>query len=129
MEKLLAVDGNSLMYRAFFALPEMNNSKGVPTNAVYGFLNMLLKMLDNEKPEYVLIAFDEHAPTFRHGMYDAYKAGRPETPEALRTQMPLIREILRQMGIAEISKAGWKRTTCWAFIPAAQNAPTPCRCW
>ncbi len=106
MNKLLAVDGNSLLYRSFFALPEMNSEEGVPTNAVYGFLNMLLKMLSEERPSHVLIAFDEHGPTFRHKVFGEYKAGRPETPESLRTQMTLARELLGQMGVATVSKPG-----------------------
>ena len=76
--KCLIVDGNSLMYRAFFALPPMD-SGGVPTNAVHGFLLMLLKAVEEYKPEYCVVAFDEKAPTFRHSMYEDYKANRPKT--------------------------------------------------
>lgn len=98
-EKLLiAIDGNSLLHRAYYALPPMTSRDGTPTGAVHGFLSMLLKLLER-KPDYLVVAFDMHGPTFRHAQYEDYKAGRRETPEELRPQFPLLQEILRKMGI------------------------------
>ena len=99
----IIIDGNSLMYRAFFALQTPMNAKdGTPTGALHGFLNMLFKLLDRE-PEHMAVAFDLHGPTFRHKEYEDYKAGRKPTPEDLIAQMPLIQEILRAMGIAVLT--------------------------
>lgn len=98
MQKLIAIDGNSLMHRAYWAIPAMSAKTGVPTNAVYGFVNMLLRLLQYE-PGYMVVAFDMHGPTFRHEEYDQYKAGRRETPDDLRAQFPVIQDLLRQMGI------------------------------
>ena len=108
MNKLVVIDGNSLMHRAFHALPPMNNSKGTPTNAIYGFMNMLLKVLAEEQPDHLMVAFDMHAPTFRHLAYDAYKAGRKATPDDLRAQFPLIRELLSKMGVAVCEQEGYE---------------------
>lgn len=99
--KLIAIDGNSLMYRAYYALPNMTNRKGVPTGALHGFLSMLLKLIEM-KPDYLLVAFDMPIKTFRHEQYDAYKAGRRETPPELIEQMKILRGILPQMGIRVI---------------------------
>ena len=99
MKKLIAIDGNSLMHRAYYALPSMTAKDGTPTGAIYGFVGMLLKLLSYE-PDYLLVAFDMHGPTFRHEQYGQYKAGRRETPEDLRAQFPLLKELLREMGIA-----------------------------
>lgn len=108
MSKLVVIDGNSLMHRAYHALTPMSNTKGVPTNAVYGFMNMLLKVIDEEAPQYLLVAFDMHAPTFRHKQYPEYKAGRRPTPDDLRAQFPLIKELLRKMGIAVCEQEGYE---------------------
>ncbi|MBQ3108313.1 MAG: DNA polymerase I [Clostridia bacterium] len=99
MKKLIAIDGNSLMHRAYYALPAMTTKTGVPTGAIYGFLNMLLKLTAME-PDYLVVAFDMHGPTFRHEMLDEYKAGRRETPEDLRPQFPELKSLLIDMGIA-----------------------------
>ncbi len=99
MRKLIAIDGNSLMHRAFYALPPMTTAGGVPTGALHGFLSMLLKLTAME-PEYLLVAFDVHGPTFRHEFYDAYKAGRRETPDDLKKQFPILKELLTEMGVA-----------------------------
>ncbi len=107
-EKIVLVDGYSLMYRAFHALPILDNGEGVYTNAVYGFMNMLFKVLSDEAPEYLAVAFDEHEKTFRHIHFDAYKAGRAPTPEELRPQIPLIREMLSVMNIPQISLKGYE---------------------
>ena len=99
--KLIAIDGNSLMFRAFYALPGMTNREGVPTGALHGFLSMLMKLIDM-KPDYMLVGFDMPAKTFRHEAYPEYKAGRKETPEELKAQFPLLKGILAEMGIAVI---------------------------
>ncbi len=99
MARLIAIDGNSLMHRAFHALPlTMTNKEGTPTGAIYGFLSMLLRLVQ-QKPEYLLVAFDMHGSTFRHDEYSEYKAGRKATPDELRTQFAIIRELLPSMGI------------------------------
>ena len=97
-DTFLIVDGNSLMYRAFHALPIMDN-QGVYTNAIFGFLNMLLKVIKEENVRYLAVCFDEHGPTFRHTVYADYKAGRAETPVELRQQFETIRTLLSDMGI------------------------------
>ena len=99
MEKLIAIDGNSLMHRAYYALPAMAAKDGTPTGAIYGFLGMLLKLIERQ-PDYMVVAFDMHGPTFRHEAYKEYKAGRRATPEDLRPQFPMLQDILRAMGIA-----------------------------
>ena len=98
MERLIAIDGNSLLYRAYYALPDMATRDGVPTGALHGFLTMLLKLAQTE-PDYLAVAFDVHEPTFRHRRYAAYKAGRRETPEDLMRQFPQIRELLGEIGV------------------------------
>ncbi len=105
-EKILLVDGHSIMNRAYYGLPLLTNSEGLHTNALLGFCNILLKVLDEEKPDYLTVAFDEHAPTFRHEMYEAYKGTRHAMPDELREQMPVIRELLEAMGVVTVSKEG-----------------------
>ena len=99
MQKLIAIDGNSLMHRAYYALPSMTAADGTPTGALHGFLGMLLKLAATA-PDYLVVAFDMHGPTFRHAVYDAYKAGRRPTPDDLRAQFPLLKELLGEMGVA-----------------------------
>ncbi|MRG87671.1 DNA polymerase I [Salinibacillus xinjiangensis] len=98
-DKLVLIDGNSILYRAFFALPLLNNDKGVYTNAVYGFTTMLLKILEEEKPSHVLVAFDAGKTTFRHKTYTEYKGGRQKTPPELSEQFPLVKELLGNFDI------------------------------
>ncbi|MFK2824634.1 DNA polymerase I [Bacillus sp. B190/17] len=100
-KKIVLIDGNSVAYRAFFALPLLNNNKGVHTNAVYGFTMMLLKVLEEEKPTHLLVAFDAGKTTFRHKTYGEYKGGRQKTPPELSEQFPYIRELLKAYGIAQ----------------------------
>ena len=95
MEKLVLIDGNSLINRAFYAMPILTTKQGVFTNAVYGFMNMFTKMLSDEAPTYVAVAFDLKAPTFRHKIYDQYKGTRKPMPEELRPQIPLLKEVLK----------------------------------
>ncbi|WP_040212176.1 DNA polymerase I [Clostridium polynesiense] len=99
MEKLLLLDSNSIMNRAFYALPPLTNAEGLHTNAVYGFVNMLFKMYEEIKPDYVVAAFDRKAPTFRHTEYAEYKAGRKKMPPELAEQFPVIKELLDLMAI------------------------------
>lgn len=98
--KLVLIDGNSIIYRAFFALPLLNNDKGVYTNAVYGFTTMLLRILEEEKPTHMLVAFDAGKTTFRHKTYKEYKGGRQKTPPELSEQFPLMKELLDAFQIA-----------------------------
>lgn len=104
MEKLILIDGNSLINRAFYALPILNNVKGEPVNAVYGFANMLIRAINDYKPDYIAVAFDLHAPTFRHKMYAEYKAGRRKMPEELALQLPILKDMLRLMNIKILEK-------------------------
>jgi DNA polymerase-1 len=109
-DRLLLLDGHSLAYRAFFALPIENFSTttGQPTNAVYGFTAMLINVLRDEKPTHVAVAFDRGEPTFRHEQYVEYKANRRETPEDFRSQLSLIFEVLDALGIRRLSAAGYE---------------------
>ena len=106
-DTFLIVDGNSLMHRAFHALPLMD-ADGIYTNAIYGFLNMLLKVIKEEDVRYIAVCFDEHGPTFRHTAYADYKAGRSATPDELRQQFRTIRELLTDMGIRWFTLMGWE---------------------
>ena len=99
-KKLVLIDGNSIAYRAFFALPLLNNDKGIHTNAVYGFTMMLMKILEDEKPTHMLVAFDAGKTTFRHKTFTEYKGGRQKTPPELSEQFPFIRELLDAYGIS-----------------------------
>ncbi len=105
-EKIVLIDGHSILNRAFFGLPDLTNSEGLHTNAIYGFLNIMLKLLDEEKPEYLTVAFDVHAPTFRHEMYEEYKGTRKPMADELRQQVPVMKEVLRSMGIRIIEQEG-----------------------
>ncbi|MCP2605177.1 DNA polymerase I, partial [Candidatus Aminicenantes bacterium AH-873-B07] len=98
-KKIFLVDGNSLVYRAYFALPRLTTRKGFPTNAVYGFINMLRKLIKNENPEYFVVAFDVKGPTLRHKLFKEYKAQRPPMPNELQMQIPYIKEILKALNI------------------------------
>ena len=106
--KILLIDGHSIMSRAFYGIPELTNSQGLHTNAVYGFLNILLKVLDQEQADHLAVAFDVHEPTFRHKMFDAYKGTRKPMPPELHEQIPLIQEVLRSMHIPLLMKGGYE---------------------
>lgn len=107
-KKLVLIDGHSILNRAFFGLPDLTNSEGLHTNAVYGFLNILFKILEEEKPDYLTVAFDVHAPTFRHKMFDAYKGTRSPMDDALRQQVPLMKEMLTAMGVRIVEMEGYE---------------------
>jgi len=106
--KLLLLDGNSLLYRAFFALPPMSAPDGRPTNAVYGFMNMLLRLVADEPPDYIAVAFDKSRVTFRNAEFTEYKATRAATPDDLRPQFPILREVLAALGIAACELDGFE---------------------
>ena len=108
MEKLVLIDGHSILNRAFYGVPNLTNSEGLHTNAVYGFLNILFKVLDEEKADYLAVAFDLKAPTFRHKMFDAYKGTRKPMPEELHEQVPLMKEVLTAMGVPILTKEGYE---------------------
>ena len=104
--KIVLIDGHSILNRAFYGVPDLTNSEGLHTNAIYGFLNILFKILEEEKPEYLTVAFDVHAPTFRHEMFADYKGTRKPMMEELRQQVPVMKEVLRAMGVKIIEQAG-----------------------
>ena len=105
-EKLVLIDGHSILNRAFYGVPDLTNGQGLHTNAVYGFLNIMFKILEEESPDYLAVAFDVHAPTFRHQIYKEYKGTRKEMPGELREQIPVMKEMLRAMGIVIMEQAG-----------------------
>lgn len=107
-EKLVLIDGHSILNRAFFGIPDLSNSEGLHTNAVYGFLNILFRILEEEHPDYLTVAFDVSAPTFRHQMYADYKGTRKPMAEELRQQVPVMKEVLRAMGVVVVEKAGYE---------------------
>jgi DNA polymerase-1 len=107
-DKLVLIDGHSILNRAFFGLPDLTNSEGLHTNAVYGFLNIMFKILEEEKPDYLVVAFDVHAPTFRHKMFDGYKGTRKPMAEELREQVPLMKDMLHAMGVCVVEKEGYE---------------------
>lgn len=104
--KLVLIDGNSIINRAFYGVPELTNREGLHTNAIYGFLNILFKTMEEEEPSHLMVAFDEKAPTFRHKMFDAYKGTRKPMPGELREQVPVLKEILQAMNICIYSQEG-----------------------
>src|SRR5690606_25531259 len=108
MEKLILIDGNSIAYRAFFALPLLNNASGLHTNAVFGFTTMLLKLIEEEQPTHFLVAFDAGKVTFRHKDYEDYKGGRAKTPPELSEQFPVIKELLNAFGIRQFELEGYE---------------------
>ena len=104
--KIVLIDGHSILNRAFYGLPDLTNAEGLHTNAVYGFLTIMFKILEEEKPDYLTVAFDVHAPTFRHEMYAEYKGTRKPMAEELRQQVPVIKEVLHAMGVVTIECPG-----------------------
>lgn len=107
-EKLVLIDGHSILNRAFFGIPDLTNSEGLHTNAVYGFLNILFKILEEEKPNYLTVAFDLSAPTFRHKMFAEYKGTRKPMADELREQVPVMKEMLAAMGVTVVTKEGYE---------------------
>lgn len=107
-KNIYLVDGTSYIHRAYHAVGSLSNSKGFPTNAIYVFTRMLIKLLSEEKPEYMVVALDAKGPTFRHKIYADYKANRPPTPEDLIVQIPKIKEIINKLGIKLIELEGYE---------------------
>ena len=108
MDKLVLIDGNSLLNRAFYAMSVFTTKDGLPTNGVFGFVKLLLKIIDDEKPKYLAVAFDLHAPTFRHKMYADYKGTRKPMPEELVVQVPVLKDLLRAMKVCIVEKEGYE---------------------
>lgn len=108
MSKLMILDGNSIVNRAYYGIRQLNAPDGTPTNGIYGFLAILQKLLENQQPDALCVAFDVHAPTFRHRMYSEYKGKRKPMPEDLVVQIPVLKEVLQAMGIRCYEKAGWE---------------------
>ena len=108
MDKLVLIDGHSILNRAFYGIPDLTNAEGLHTNAVYGFLNIMFKILEEEQADHLAVAFDLNCPTFRHKMYDQYKGTRKPMPEELREQVPLMKEVLKAMGIPIMTLEGYE---------------------
>ncbi|MDO4966841.1 MAG: DNA polymerase I [Lachnospiraceae bacterium] len=108
MKKIVLIDGNSIINRAFYGVPDLTNSEGLHTNAIYGFLNIMNSILDEEKPDYLTVAFDVKHPTFRHEMYADYKGTRKGMPDELREQVPVLKELLKAMGVVTLEKPGYE---------------------
>ena len=107
-EKIVLIDGHSIIHRAFYGVPDLTNAEGLHTNGIFGFLNIMFRILDEEKPDYLVVAFDLTAPTFRHEMYEAYKGTRKPMPEELREQVPVMKEVLKAMGIPILQLEGYE---------------------
>ena len=107
-EKIVLIDGHSILNRAFYGVPDLTNAEGLHTNAIYGFLNIMFKILDEEKPDYMAVAFDRKEPTFRHEMYAAYKGTRKPMPTELKEQVPVMKDLLLAMEICVLEHAGWE---------------------
>ena len=105
---LYLIDGSGYLYRAFFALPELSTTSGVPTNAVYGFITMLQKVVRERKPQYLAVAFDEKGPTVRHQAYAEYKSHRPLMPDTLSRQIPYIHRAVQGYGIPVVKLEGYE---------------------
>ncbi len=120
--KLLVLDGNSLVNRAFYGIKILTTKDNRPTNAIYGFLNILLNLLRENQPDEVAIAWDLKAPTFRHKMYDGYKATRHGMPEELAQQMPVLKELLAELGFVMVSREGWEADDLLGTLSAAAAA-------
>lgn len=116
MKKLVLIDGSSYIYRAFYALPPLTNSKGMPTGAIYGFVRMLLKLLKDLNPDYIAVVFDKSAKTFRQDIDKEYKATRKETPDELKVQIPKVKELIKDMGIEVLEKEGYEADDIIAYL-------------
>ncbi len=122
MKKLLVIDANSILNRCFYGVAPLSAPDGLPTNALYGMMNVLLSQLDHVKPDYVAAAYDVHHPTFRHDMYAEYKAGRHETPAELLAQFPYSKEVFEAMGVAVVEKAGFEADDILGTLTAEAEA-------
>lgn len=120
--KLMVIDGNSLINRAFYGIRMLTTKDGQPTNAVYGFVNILLKLLDEEKPDALCVTFDRKAPTFRHLAYEGYKAQRKGMPDELAAQLPVLKDVLAAMNIPRYELDGWEADDLIGTIAARDTA-------
>jgi len=116
MPAVYLIDGNSYIFRAFYAIKRLSTSSGFPTNAIYGFINMILRLLRERSPDYLAVVFDSSEPTERHQLYDEYKAQRPSLPEELRVQIPIIKEFIRAFNIKAIEVPGYEADDVLATI-------------
>jgi len=128
LKKLILLDGNSLANRAFYALPLLSTEQGVYTNAVYGFTTMLLKLLEEERPTHMLVAFDAGKRTFRHDTYGEYKGGRQKTPPELSEQFPLLKELLAALSIPQFEMELYEADDIIGTL-ADQRWPKDMTCW
>ncbi|MCK9480043.1 MAG: DNA polymerase I, partial [Firmicutes bacterium] len=124
MTKLAAIDGNSLINRAFYAMPPLTNSKGQFTNAVYGFTTMLIRLIADLQPQHIAVAFDLPGKTFRHTLYEGYKATRKGMPDELAEQVPLLKELLRVMGICIVEREGLEADDMLGALAAQYSGKT-----
>ena len=124
MEKLVLIDGNSLLNRAFYATPVFTTKAGLPTNGVFGFIKLVLKIISDKKPTHFAVAFDLHAPTFRHTIYDGYKAGRKPMPEELAVQIPVLKDVLSIMGIKICEMQGYEADDILGTLAKKFQLPT-----
>ena len=108
MSKLVLIDGHSIINRAFYGVPDLTNASGLHVNAVYGFLNIMFKVIDDEGPDYICVAFDRHEPTFRHEQYAEYKGTRKPMPVELKEQVPVVKDVLHAMDIVTFERPGWE---------------------
>jgi DNA polymerase-1 len=123
LEKMMLIDGNSLIHRAFHALPPLRTSKGIYTNAVFGFLNMFFRLSKEQDPDYIMVAFDKKGPTFRHDTYSAYKATRPRTPDELVIQFDMLKDVLTALNIVYVEKEGLEADDLLGIVSKkAENA-------
>lgn len=125
--KLLVIDGNSILNRAFYGIKLLTTKEGRYTNGIYGFLTILLKLKEECSPDAVAVAFDVKAPTFRHALYDGYKAQRKGMPAELAQQMPTLKELLAALGYKTVEKQAGKPMIFWELLPI--NAKTMMCVW
>ena len=124
MEKLLLLDSNSLLHRAYYALPGLTDSKGNPTGAIFGFVSMLARLIKEEKPTHIAAAFDLKAPTFRHNMYAGYKATRKPMPEELVKQVPVLKKLIGDLGIKIVELEGYEADDIIGTLAKRFSCPT-----
>ena len=124
MEKLLLLDSNSLLHRAYYALPGLTDSKGNPTGAIFGFVSMLARLIKEEKPTHIAAAFDLKAPTFRHNMYSGYKATRKPMPEELVKQVPVLKKLIGDLGIKIVELEGYEADDIIGTLAKRFSCPT-----
>ena len=124
MEKLVLIDGNSLLNRAFYATPLFTTKNGTPTNGVFGFVKLILKIISDKKPTHFAVAFDLHAPTFRHKIYTEYKAGRRPMPDELAVQFPILKDVLRIMNIKICEMEGYEADDILGTLAKKFRIPT-----